>query len=143
MWREFIQTLEPSATFFPPATELQLAKLETTFNVVLPDELKHLLLESNGVLEYGFRFIWSIEEIIEENRDKRTNAVYSDIFMPFDNLLFFSDAGNGDQFAFPVVQGRIKRPRVFAWDHENDSRTWVAESLKSYIEGWLTGKIHT
>jgi hypothetical protein len=30
---------------------------------------------------------------------------------------------------------------VFVWNHEDDSRTWVAPSLRVYLEWWLTGKI--
>ncbi|WSL80461.1 SMI1/KNR4 family protein [Kitasatospora sp. NBC_01266] len=58
--------------------------------------------------------------------------------MPFDPLLFFADAGNGDLFA---LLPRIGRPDVFVWNHEDDSRTWVAPSLAKYLEWWLTGQI--
>ena len=61
--------------------------------------------------------------------------------MPFDNLIFFADAGNGDQFAFPIVSGEVRQNKVFVWDHEDDSRRWVAPSLQSYLEWWLTGKL--
>ena len=59
----------------------------------------------------------------------------------FDPLLFFADAGNGDQFAFVITAGKIRRPDIFAWDHENDSRTWVAPSLAKYLEWWLSGDL--
>jgi len=29
----------------------------------------------------------------------RANVVFRESYMPFENLLFFADAGNGDQFA--------------------------------------------
>jgi hypothetical protein len=57
------------------------------------------------------------------------------------SLLFFGDAGNGDQFAFTIVDGAVRRRKVFAWDHEDDSRTWVAPSLDKYLEWWATGRI--
>lgn len=57
--------------------------------------------------------------------------------MSFDQLLFFADAGNGDQFAFSML-GRFD---VFAWDHETDSRTNVAPDLATYLEWWLDGRI--
>ena len=65
-----------------------------------------------------------------------------DSFMPFDSLLFFGDAGNGDMFAFPIVVG----PRVngaFVWNDEDDSRTWVAPDLAKYLEWWADGRITT
>jgi hypothetical protein len=58
--------------------------------------------------------------------------------MPFDPLLFFADAGNGDQFAFVL---RDRRKDVFVWDHETDSRKWVAPDLGSYLTWWLDGRI--
>jgi hypothetical protein len=59
--------------------------------------------------------------------------------MPFDSLLFFADAGNGDQFAFPITGARV-RDDVFVWDHESDSRRWYAGSLGQYIDWWLSGE---
>ncbi|MDQ4123150.1 MAG: SMI1/KNR4 family protein [Acidobacteriota bacterium] len=61
--------------------------------------------------------------------------------MPFDSLLFFADAGNGDQFAFRILKGEIRRNDVFVWNHEDDSRTWVASNLKQYLQWWLSGKL--
>ena len=58
--------------------------------------------------------------------------------MPFGPLLFFADAGNGDLFA---LLSRIDRSDVFAWNHEDDSRTWVAPSLAKYLKWLLTGQI--
>jgi hypothetical protein len=142
MWRELIHTLEPSATYFPGASELQLAAVEQALGVALPAELRQLLLETNGVSgTLGLQLVWSTEEIIKRNLEKRRDEVFRDSYMPFDHLLFFADAGNGDQFAFPIIGGSMKRPTIFAWNHEDDSRMWVAPSLRRYLEWWLTGTI--
>ena len=61
--------------------------------------------------------------------------------MPFVDLLFFADAGNGDQFAYTIQNGRIQKSDIFAWNHENDSRNWVAPNLTRYLEWWLTGEL--
>jgi len=58
--------------------------------------------------------------------------------MPFDALLFFGDAGTGDLFGLVPHTGR---PDVFAWNHEDDSRTWVAPGLGKYLEWWQNGRI--
>jgi len=63
--------------------------------------------------------------------------------MPFDCLLFFADAGNGDQFAFAILNGESRRDDIFVWNHEDDSRCWVALRLDTFYEGWLTGRITT
>lgn len=49
--------------------------------------------------EYELRLIWSTEEIVQRNLHMRTSAALRESYMPFENLLFFADAGNGDQFA--------------------------------------------
>lgn len=80
-----------------------------------------------------------MERIIADNPAFRANTHFARAYMPFDPLLFFADAGNGDQFAFAITIEGIRRSDVFAWDHENDSRRWVAPSLAKYLEWWLRG----
>ncbi|MFJ4004272.1 hypothetical protein ACIPWL_12550 [Streptomyces sp. NPDC090023] len=36
---------------------------------------------------------------------------------------------------------RVDRPDVFVWDHETDSRTWVARSLADYLERSVSGAL--
>lgn len=100
-----------------------------------------VLFMSNGVEgEYGLGLIWPIERITADNLAFRTDTDFAQHYMPFDPLLFFADAGNGDQFALVPHTHRLD---VFAWDHENDSRTWVAPGPPEYLQWWLTGRIIT
>jgi hypothetical protein len=143
MWREIISMVEPKAIFFIGATESQVVAFERAIHVTLPDDLKNLLQESNGVRgEFGLRLIWSIEETSQHNLEMRHNLPFISDYMSFDHLVFFADAGNGDRFAFGIIQGAVKRPDIFVWDHENDSRSWVAPSLRHYLDWWLTGKLN-
>lgn len=64
-----------------------------------------------------------------------------DIYMPFDHLLFFSDAGNGDLLGYRILNGSIQDNEIFAWNHEDDSRTWISSSLENFLKGWITGEI--
>ena len=82
--------------------------------------------------------MWSLERIVADNAFFRGNADFGELYMPFDPLLFFADAGNGDQFAFVWTP---RRDEVFAWDHETDSRRWVAPSLETYLRWWLGGDL--
>jgi hypothetical protein len=142
MWRELIERFSGSHTFRPPASETRLRAVEASLGVALPDELRDLLLESDGVLgEYGLGLVWSLERIDADNRKFRRYPDFRELYMPFDTLLFFADAGNGDQFAFAILEGVVPKSDVFAWDHEDDSRTLVAPSLAKYLEWWLTGRL--
>lgn len=143
MWKELIQRLTSECEFAPPASPGQVASAEKSLGVELPDPLRALLHETNGVEgEYGLGLVWPVERIVEDNLAFRDNGNFRSLYMPFSHLLFFADAGNGDQFSFPVqADGVSHRPDVFAWSHEDDSRNWVAPSLKDYLEWWLTGRI--
>lgn len=148
MWRELINELMLQAAdptkirYVAGAKEEQLAALNTVLDTALPEDLAMLLRESNGILdEYGLHIIWSTEEIERYNHEMRFSEIYAEIYMPFTDMLFFADAGNGDRFAFPILQGKVKTSSIFAWDHEDDSRTVVAFSLQSYLERWLSGKL--
>ncbi len=142
MWRESIFKLSEDCRFNPPAAFAEILAVEKALAVTLPDELKDLLKETNGVSDkYGSGLIWSAERIQDDNMEFRTISDFKDLYMPFDHLLFFADAGNGDQFAFTILNDEIRRNDVFVWNHEDDSRTWAANSLKHYLELWLSGKL--
>ncbi|WP_409340475.1 SMI1/KNR4 family protein [Paenibacillus sp. MBLB4367] len=142
MWMDLIKELTNDIKFHVPVTESQLLEVESLLQVDLPDSLKEFLLESNGVIgEYGCDIIWTLERIKKDNQEFRKNNDFKELYMPFDHLLFFSDAGNGDQFAFPILNGKIVKEDIYVWNHEDDSRTWISSSLSSFIKGWLNGTI--
>jgi hypothetical protein len=139
VWIELVEALPGPAGFQPAASESALLRCASSLGHPLPTDLAALLRESDGVEgEYGDGLVWSAERISSENRSLRDDVEFATLYMPFDPLLFFADAGNGDLFA--LLPG-IDRPDVFVWDHENDSRTWVAPSLAKYLEWRLNGQI--
>jgi hypothetical protein len=142
MWNEYIKNVSDDFELTQAATEEALAKAESTLGLILPAELRQLLRETNGVEQRNtyLLFILSIERIEKDNFEMRHNKALG-FYMPFSNLLFFADAGNGDKFGFPVSQAGNIGKDVFAWNHENDSRTWCAPSLKTFIQWWHEGKV--
>ena len=132
--------------FNPPSKERVIHEIEVEFQIKLPDELKSIYRETNGVneflgdMEIG-SLIWSTDYLIRENKMYRETADFKDLYMPFDHLLFFADAGNGDNFGYTILNGAIQRLDIFAWNHEDDSRLWVAPNLEKFIEWWIEGKI--
>jgi cell wall assembly regulator SMI1 len=139
MWRERILGWTADATFHDGASEAAIGACEAALGQSLPPDLAELLRETDGVEgEYGLELIWPIQRIRTDNVEFRTDTTFSALYMPFEPLLFFASAGNGDQFAFVM---RDRPADVFAWDHETDSRTMVAPSLATYLERWLDGRI--
>lgn len=142
MWRDELQKLSKDLTFQSPASDTEIARITHDLGVELPDELREILSESNGVVgEYGLGLLWDGTRIREDNLRFRNASEFPDLYMPFHNLLFFGDAGNGDQFAFTILRDGVTRPDIFVWNHEDDSRSWIAPSLKTFYVWWLTGKI--
>ena len=138
MWRELIGRTSP-ATFAPPAGPANLKAAEAALGGPLPSALADLLRETDGVEgEYGEGLVWPVERLVEDNLMFWSNPDFRELYMPFDPLLFFADAGNGDQFAFVRTP---PRDDVFVWNHEDDSRTWVAPDLEHYLEWVRDGTI--
>jgi hypothetical protein len=141
-WRKFVQSITSEFTFHPPASVEDIEKAESSLDVTFPDTLKTLLQGSDGIEgSYGLGLIWNVQRIADDNLFFRQFSEYKDLYMPFDHLLFIADAGNGDQFAFPVLNGKIQKRDIYVWNHVEDSRQWVAPSLDLYLEWWLNGKI--
>jgi hypothetical protein len=142
MWRDILQKLSEDLTFNPPASAEEIARIAGELGTGLPDELRSILSESNGIEgKYGLGLLWDGARILQDNRLFRSSPDFPDLYMPFDHLLFFGDAGNGDQFAFSILRGGVTRSDIFVWNHEDDSRSWIAPSLETFYEWWLTGKI--
>ncbi|MEK3705161.1 SMI1/KNR4 family protein [Paenibacillus sp. FSL R7-0198] len=141
MWKEYFKGISEEYAFSSPASGDEIAKVESLFQVTLPHELKEMLLETNGLRAiYDLGLIWSVDRIKNENKHYRDDH-FQEYYMPFDNLIFFGESGIGDLFAFPVTGEGICRDDVFVWNHENDSRKWVAPSVSKYVEWSLQGKI--
>lgn len=139
MWIERIRDWTTDAVFAGPATVQGLQACERELGHRLPPDLRELLLETDGVEgEYGLGLIWPARRIATDNSMFRQSPDFAALYMPFDPLLFFADAGNSDQFGFVL---RDDRRDIFVWDHETDSRTWAAPSLSTYLEWWLDGRL--
>lgn len=144
MWKHYISTVSKDYSFKPPAPKTEIIQISEELNVELPKKLFELYNETNGVFDsFGCPLIWSTSQIIKDNLFFRNFSDYKDIYMPFDHLLFFSDNGCGDLFGYKILNGSIQTEDIYVWNHEDDSRMWVASSLDVFIEGWITGEITT
>ncbi|MEW2371989.1 SMI1/KNR4 family protein [Streptomyces sp. NPDC006656] len=131
MWRQTATAVFPGVGFREPARAPDLVTAETRLGRELPAELRQLLLESDGVIGHTHvDTVWSLDQIVEKNLLFWSDRTFAQLYMAFDALFFFGDNGGGDQFAF--VQ-KPERPDIFVWEHESDSRRWVANGLQDYL----------
>ncbi|TLS41968.1 SMI1/KNR4 family protein [Streptomyces montanus] len=131
MWTETALQAFPEAEFRDPVDAVAMDAAEQRLGHSLPAELRALLLETDGIVgHYGTDTVWPLERIVEQNLHFRSSTAFAELYMPFDPLLFFGDNGAGDQFAFVRTP---RRPDIFVWEHEDDSRRWVASGLVDYL----------
>jgi hypothetical protein len=131
MWRETAAQTFPGVGLREAVQESGLAVAQERLGRRLPAELRALLLESDGVIGHtDTDTVWPLDRIVEQNLLFWSDETLARLYMSFDAFLFFGDNGGGDQFAF--VQ-RPERPDIFVWEHESDSRRWVAGGLRDYL----------
>jgi hypothetical protein len=158
-WKSFVEGVfqnqirgdwDITPIFQQPATMEAIEAVEEKVGVTFHDELRSLLLETDGIREWmktdnwegdiGY-LVFSLDQIEDVNITLRTLEGYPDIYMPFENLLFVAPTGTGNYFGYSILNGEIRRKDIFVWNHDNDSRVHVAPSLKQFIEWWMLGKI--
>jgi hypothetical protein len=131
-WKETIQTCLPEARLSPPPTETELQELERALGHGLPESLRGLLSETNGIDHPHAG--WSVHDtrtIIEMNLEFRAPEYLADLRMPFDHLLFVG--GQEDPFAFPRLKNGTLGKYVYQWSHESDAREFYAFNLADFL----------
>ena len=109
MWPERLAVLSPDLEFQSAASEDAIGVAERATGVGFPDELRSFLLEADGLRgKHRVGLVWPSARIAKDNSEFRHNADFATLYMPFNPLLFFGDAGNGDQFAFAIVGGEVR-----------------------------------
>jgi cell wall assembly regulator SMI1 len=139
MWIEIFNVSERSYKIRTPRTIKQINEAEQVLGHSFPQALIEFFLETNGVedVEGYLDIVWSLEWLVKTNLEFRQNADISELYEPFDDLLLFSDLGNGDQIAFSLAKDETLG-RIYRWDHEDDSRIEIAKSLRGFINSWMT-----
>ena len=147
MWIEHLSALCDCCNFNPPATPAQIAAAEVSLGVWLPEELRSLLLETDGLsvsppslCEPGvcFGVVNRLSEIVEENkqfRDLEADRSPEDTRPAFASLLFIASHVNGDFIAYRVQGDRVSDATLLILSHEdwNDCKE-IASSLQAWLE---------
>ena len=119
--------------FSPTCSKEKLDDSFAKLEVSPPNELIKLLENTDGFSTDFAITVLSSSDIVETNLKYWNENFLSDIYMSFNSLLFFAEAGNGDLFAYRILEGKVSSNDIYVWNHENDSRVWVASNLKNFI----------
>lgn len=122
---------EPALTTGAPIGRAAIRACEEALGHPLPGDLAAVLLRADGIVHKhtGDNLVWPIKDIARANTQFR-DGTFGNLYMSFDDVVFFGDPANGDQ-VFIATTGI---QQVYLWDHETDSRTWVASSITNYLE---------
>ena len=138
-WRSRLAAHGRAVRLATSASPAAVEHLVRALGVALPDAMRELLLDSDGVADrYGAWIVWPAAEIARRNEEFRTKAEFRQLYMPFDAMLFFGEAGNGDHFFYRVLDGVVREPDVYIWEHETDNRVWRAPRLDAFLTAQLT-----
>ena len=147
MWRKFFASYELPCFFGEPASPEAVSLMEQALSVVLPLDLRALLLEMDGVSirpaffndseneEDCLQVICSLNEIQRENEETYLwENTHKPAIAGSDNLLFFASEPNGDPIGYTVVNGKVVGPELIVMSHEDygDRRVQCA-SLQEYL----------
>lgn len=114
-------------SFTDPCTEDDISTAENILEVKLPEELKGILLETNGIEdEYGCELVWNCGDLVQKNKCLREQEEFKEQYMSFESCLMFGEAGNGDQFFFPVLPNGQTKSEILIWNHETDERVFYS-----------------
>lgn len=123
----------------PPVLSGAIAAAENALGCTLPDDLKQLYAQTNGVfVNFSAPFVMPLEEAVKENQTLRDSPEFRDLYMPFNHMLVFGREGNGDPFFFPIHADGSLAHDVFIWDHETDSRSYFANGVKDLFLRYAT-----
>lgn len=148
MWTAWLRALEPAdgeVVLTEPAGDDALADAEDRLELILPEDLRSLLAETDGVsVSSGGEPVWPVERIAEENALLRSAGATPALPEGADeDLLFFGEAGGGDLFVYELDDDGddISEPDIYLWQAAVGEARWIASDLQSLLDIWFAGTL--
>ena len=142
MWREMISALSDDCKFHPPLSEEWIEKGLADLSVIVSNNLKSFLLETDGLYDHRqfLWVVWNARDLLAYNQEMRNNREFAEKGYTFDDLFFVANSGtDGVLFGFRIVNKAIQED-VVVWYPETNKRQIVADNLKDYLEHWIHKK---
>lgn len=145
-WKALVETtMDPEDRegeefqFGPPATEAEMAEVETALGLKIPEEMRSFLKECNGADQpFGAWVVFPIAEMISENQGLREDYADWKCQALLPNVLFFSDImGTGDMYGICAspFEG-VAVGEIVLFDHETGTFTVEDATLKDFLTNW-------
>jgi hypothetical protein len=132
-YKELISSLYDDAKFKNPASLDEIEKIEEGIGIKFPDDLCHLLQETDGFsVNYSSLMIFGVNNDEIENyvtawREFTFSEDYKELYNSFENMFFFASDGTGGFFAY-LKDGNKCTSEIVHWEHEEDNRTLITKN---------------
>lgn len=161
-WREAIDQIyaarinaagtESRPIYSPPASVLDIEAAENRLGVRLPESLKSLLLESDGIMEQlsidGGPFfdniwvVWPVQQMVAENIEFRRRVSETSSNFGGHELVCIANAGvDGILFGIESTDMPRDDSPIVSWYPIGQRTCDLAETLASFLNGWLSNCI--
>ena len=145
MWTAWLQGFDDSVAIrlADPVDELALARAEHQLGLTLPEDLRSLLAETDGIADASdVELVWAAERIAEENLGLRRDHETPAVPRGGGDLLFFGDTGTEDLFAYRITaDGSVSGPDVYLWNYQLATARWIASDLQALLDAWFSGEL--
>jgi cell wall assembly regulator SMI1 len=130
-WAKRAKLCFPDCRLGRKASSASIEEAERRLGRELPQELKALFAETDGIFDNrGDWLVHSLDYLIE---DILGLWEIDDLYMAPRTMILFGGPGNGDRYFIPVLPNGVYSECIFLWDHETDSREWIAQSFSDYF----------
>lgn len=144
---QLARRVEPLVELADPSSESAIREAESQLGVRLPVELRAFLLQSDGatiavrlssgdLVQEASPLVWSVAEILSENRDFPSRGYHG-----AERVLFFANAGVDGVLFGHALEDTGLRDEVVVWHPIERQIEAFAPSFSRYLEGWLNGEL--
>jgi cell wall assembly regulator SMI1 len=136
-WGQILRAAERGLELQPPARPTEIAAVELRLGTRLPDELRGLYEETDGIYHKPGQWftMWRLSDLANWNLEAWNGWESEDRR----RYLGFGDDGTGNPFCVELAGG----PTIFTWSPIEQIAWPLAQNLRAFWVGWLSGEIRT
>ena len=137
--------------FRDPVPSAEIERAERFFEVELPDELRSLFVETDGVGDWmkvvhsngwflNQWLVWPLDELFDQNLALHLSR--GNNLAPFSDFpyLFYATAGvDGVYFGYEKREGKIRADSIATWYSMEDRCELTCMSLAQFLQEWIIG----
>ena len=142
-WKKlFVSFDDFDATFFEPASEVNLRKITENTGITVSGQLLDLLLQTDGIKDgrFGDYMVFSTDKVIEYRKEYMEHLAETENNLIHD-CLFFADDGCGNHFGLEATNGIIRSSKIGVYYPISGEYRFVAPNLYVWANAWYTGRL--